>query len=98
MSEWATVKIRQRELIIESLFNNECVNDGEYDAFVFWIIYKELLVNLLDCLPELVETKVRPKEQLIHQIWNIHWVIIHLNAQKNYKTFFIKGSIQTKSV
>ena len=64
-------------MIVEPFFNDEHVNDGKDDVFVYGILSKEVLVDLLKGLLELLDGEIVAKREFIDKIGNIGVVIIH---------------------
>jgi hypothetical protein len=75
--ERATVVVRQRKVIVELFFNDEHVNNRKDDVFVYGILSKEVLVDLLESLLELLDGEIGAKREFIDKIGNIGVVIIH---------------------
>lgn len=72
----------QRKVIVEPFFNDEHVNDGKDNVFVFGILSKEVLVDLLKGLLELLDGEIGGKRELFDKIGNIGGVIIHWVSKK----------------
>ncbi len=64
-------------MVVEFLLNNQCINDGEDDGGLFGVVLKELLVDLIHDLSELVDTKLGSEKEFIDESGYIWRVIIH---------------------